>query len=224
MDIRAIRKFTLIELLVVIAIIAILACLLLPALNSAKERAKDILCMNQLKQFGPWTASYSMDYNDYLLPNNFANSQQNFWPVLLRPYYDYSYPQSKYNKYFTCAADRSPVAHNWLTGAYFSYCYSYALGNGYGLTMFPTYKPYLYKKSIRFSKPSAVGQMSEADSTCKTWELLPWYLSDFSAEKYVDVTRHAGKAPILHLDGNVQLYLLSSLIQNSSDLKGSSDW
>ena len=75
------RHFTLIELLVVIAIIAILAAILLPALNSARQRGLAADCISRLKQVGTAIMMYS-DASDGFLPGS-CDTQGKYWTEIL---------------------------------------------------------------------------------------------------------------------------------------------
>jgi prepilin-type N-terminal cleavage/methylation domain-containing protein len=122
---RMLKGFTLIELLVVIAIIAILAAILFPVFAQAREKARAISCVSNMKNIGLALSMYTVDYDDGLIkeyygfpaPGPTPGSVIGNWAALSPPtdiqYYSWRWALQPYLKNINVlACPSNPVANN----------------------------------------------------------------------------------------------------------------
>jgi len=114
---RPCTGFTLIELLVVIAIISILAAILFPVFAQAREKARQIACLSNMKQLGTAVAMYMQDYDDrvfFRASTNINNTRariatpstaygQLWWNMIM--------PYVKNEAIYKCPSDSGPTVN-----------------------------------------------------------------------------------------------------------------
>jgi prepilin-type N-terminal cleavage/methylation domain-containing protein/prepilin-type processing-associated H-X9-DG protein len=161
------KGFTLIELLVVIAIIAILAAMLLPALSRAKDKAKQISCASNMKNWEMALTMYEGDNSDaipYFGLDSSAATTTTFWPSYLAPYLSQITKGTYYDTIITNKVRACPGGSNrgkW--GGVWSDWSSWIGVNFGGYATDPLTGPFVYGSAngVKFGGPVKISAISK---------------------------------------------------------------
>jgi prepilin-type N-terminal cleavage/methylation domain-containing protein/prepilin-type processing-associated H-X9-DG protein len=235
------KGFTLIELLVVVAIIAVLVAIILPAIQKAREQAKAMVCLTNVKSQAQAIFLYEMDYN-YYPPICWGNPDvpydRTIWAGFIYPYLTGGakvlsmVPSAWWDnatvsrlKSFICpSATNSPAYYPYAQGAGIfgpNYAYSDTI-HQMGFINGPIYSSTsVWFRASRFSQPSAIRMF--CDSITIWTDFCPHnplgYYPYFHGNDLPAFSRHLGGLTIGFWDGHAEL-MKDDDVKNSFTMHG----
>jgi prepilin-type N-terminal cleavage/methylation domain-containing protein/prepilin-type processing-associated H-X9-DG protein len=193
-----IRGFTLIELLVVIAIIAILAAILFPVFAQAREAARKVSCISNIKQQTTASLMYIQDYDETFGMASYLD----LTTLVMTSYYDQTFPYNKNAQVAQCPTD--PKAYDFP-----------ALVGSYGLKALNNYRYSSYVMNpgvITIGCPSALAALGITPRPVTPMSAIPYpstqsVLLDGRLTAYFElpmVARHADQVTVAYVDGHAK--------------------
>lgn len=180
---RSGRAFTLIELLVVIAIIAILAALLLPALTSAKERARRASCKNSMRQFSLALQMYGDDNQQWLpsgAPNRPLPADDDHLPVISNATSNAIVRYTATEQVLHCPSFGDWFVKEWANRPFEERQYGYVLGYNYHGGHTNTPWPALPGHTARWMSPQKLTEKSDLVLLSDMNDWSPLYQQTFA--------------------------------------------